>query len=207
MNPITAFQFQESQQVRVVADEHGNPWFCAKDVCDVLDYTNTSNTIADHCKEGGISKRYTPSPSGEQEMLFLSEGNLYRLIIKSNKPQAERFEAWVCDEVLPSIRKAGGYGNGVLIAETVELRNQIKELIRDKLALTADLQKLGNKRKEIKRAINQRLFKLGESLKGKLAVDLENLRQNESLTVASVENWFPDWWPREESTPVHNMGD
>lgn len=109
MSNMTIFNFNNTA-IRTLLDEQGEPLFCAKDVCDVLDYSNTSKAISDHCREKGITKRYTLTEKGEQEMTFINEGNLYRLIIKSNKPQAEPFEAWVCDDVLPTIRKTGSYG-------------------------------------------------------------------------------------------------
>lgn len=102
------FEFEELP-VRVINDDAGEKWFCAKDICAALGYANTSQTITDHCREKGISKRYTLTEMGKQELQFIDEGNLYRLIIKSRKEQAKRFEAWVCDEVLPSLRKTGGY--------------------------------------------------------------------------------------------------
>lgn len=110
MSQAVAFRFDELV-VRTYAVESGEPWFNAADVCAVLGYRNPSKTIHDHCRPRGITKRYTPTDSGSQEMTFINEGNLYRLIIKSRKPEAERFEAWVCDEVLPSIRKNGGYAS------------------------------------------------------------------------------------------------
>lgn len=102
------FNFTE-QAIRIVADDHDNPWFAATDICNVLGYSNSSKAIADHCKAGGITKRDTPTSSGIQPLTFINEGNLYRLIVKSRKPEAEKFEAWLMDEVLPSIRKTGGY--------------------------------------------------------------------------------------------------
>ena len=102
------FNFTPSFSVRIAVCD-GDPWFCAADVCDVLGYTNSRKAIADHCRGGGVTKRDTPTESGVQALTFLSEGNLYRLIIKSRKPEAQRFESWVCDEVLPSIRKTGAY--------------------------------------------------------------------------------------------------
>ncbi|HDL6201811.1 TPA: hypothetical protein PXI00_002517, partial [Mannheimia haemolytica] len=65
--------------------------------------------LAKHCKPKGIAKRYTPTKGGNQELTFINEPNLYRLIIKSRKPEAEKFEAWVFEEVLPQIRKTGKY--------------------------------------------------------------------------------------------------
>lgn len=111
MNTINApvqFDFN-SNSIRITIDGSGDPWFLASDVCAVLGYKNTSKAIADHCRQGGITKRYTPTESGVQEMTYINEGNLYRLIIKSRKPEADPFETWVCDEVLPTIRKTGRY--------------------------------------------------------------------------------------------------
>ena len=108
MSNLITQQFDGSQ-IRIV-EKDGEPFFCAKDVCSILGYANTSKTISDHCKEGGITKRYTPTSSGEQEMAYINKGNLYRLIAKSKLPNAEKFEAWVFDEVLPSIFEKGHYG-------------------------------------------------------------------------------------------------
>lgn len=105
---LSVFNFN-SNPVRVVADEKGEPWFLANDVCAILDYANPRQAIAKNCRQGGVSKRDTPTESGNQEMTYINEGNLYRLIIKSRKPEAEPFESWVCDEVLPTIRKTGSY--------------------------------------------------------------------------------------------------
>ncbi|HHF6598196.1 hypothetical protein MY800_00875 [Haemophilus influenzae] len=105
---FNAFNFKSSQ-VRVITDPNQEFWFCGSDVCYILGYKNAPDALAKHCKQGGIAKRYTPTQSGEQEMIFINEPNLYRLIIKSRKPEAEPFEAWVFEEVLPQIRKTGKY--------------------------------------------------------------------------------------------------
>ncbi len=104
----SVFQF-ESKEVRIFVDDQGKPWFCARDVCAVLGYVNDSDAIKKHCRESGVAKRYLSSGGQRREIAFIHEGNLYRLIIKSHLPAAERFEAWVCDEVLPTIRKTGKY--------------------------------------------------------------------------------------------------
>jgi prophage antirepressor-like protein len=110
-----------SLAIRIITDETGEPWFLANDVCAVLGYANPRDAIAKHCRQGGVSKRDTPTECDvairdatskartSQEMTYINEGNLYRLIIKSRKPEAEPFETWVCDEVLPTIRKTGKY--------------------------------------------------------------------------------------------------
>jgi len=92
-----------------IAENGGQYWFCAADICKALGYTNNRKAINDHCREKGVTKRYTLTEKGNQEMLFIDEGNLYRLILKSNMPQAKVFEDWVCDEVLPSLRQMGYY--------------------------------------------------------------------------------------------------
>jgi prophage antirepressor-like protein len=107
MANIANFSFN-STAVRTF-DDNGNPWFSAKDVCNILGYKNDSDAIAKHCKPKGVAKRDTLTDGGNQALSFINEGNLYRLIVKSRKPEAEKFEAWVMEEVLPTIRKTGAY--------------------------------------------------------------------------------------------------
>ncbi|HFA8748259.1 TPA: Bro-N domain-containing protein [Neisseria gonorrhoeae] len=107
MNAVQVLNFQQNS-VRTVADNKGELWFLANDVCEILGYTNPRRTVDLHCKSRGVTKRYTPTASGEQEMTYINEPNLYRLIIKSRKPAAEAFEEWVMETVLPAIRKTGG---------------------------------------------------------------------------------------------------
>ena len=105
--PIVAV-FESAQSIRIILIDN-EPWFSVADVCDVLGYANSRKSLADHCRAGGVTKRDTPTNSGIQAVTYINEGNLYRLVIKSRMPAAEKFEAWVCDEVLPSIRKQGYY--------------------------------------------------------------------------------------------------
>lgn len=81
--------------------------FCGSDVAKALGYAIPSKAVNSHCK--GVSKMEVPTNGGIQEMLFITEGDLYRLITHSKLPSAEKFEKWVFDEVLPSIRKHGAY--------------------------------------------------------------------------------------------------
>lgn len=108
MSNLINFDFNNST-VRTITDEHNEAWFVASDVCNILGYTNSRKAINDHCKAKGVTKRYTLTEKGEQELTYINEPNLYRLIIKSRKPEAEKFEEWVMEEVLPSIRKTGAY--------------------------------------------------------------------------------------------------
>lgn len=106
MSDLNVFAF-DSQAVRVVMVD-GQPWFVGKDVAEVLGYTDTVNAIKQHCK--GVVKRHPLStPGGTQEVRIISEPDMLRLIVGSKLPAAERFERWVFEEVLPSIRKTGAY--------------------------------------------------------------------------------------------------
>ena len=105
---FSTFNFKNSP-VRTITDPNSEIWFCGTDVCDILGYTNSRKASQDHCKVSGVTKRYISYPSGRKEVIFINEPNLYRLIIKSRKPEAEPFEAWVFEEVLPQIRKTGRY--------------------------------------------------------------------------------------------------
>lgn len=104
----SVFHFEESADVRVIVKE-GEPWFVAKDVCDVLGLTNSRvSTQSLDPDEKGVSKVYTPA-GGEQEMTIINESGLYALVIRSNKPNARKFRKWITAEVLPAIRKTGRY--------------------------------------------------------------------------------------------------
>ena len=103
MNDITIFTY-DNTNIRTVTTEDGTPLFCGKDVASILGYTNTTDALKRHCK--GVTIRYPlETPGGIQQVRFITEGDLYRLVFNSKLPEAERFEAWVVDEVLPSIRK------------------------------------------------------------------------------------------------------
>lgn len=107
MNELQIFKNAEFGQIRTV-EINGQPYFMASDVARALGYTNPSRSAKDHCKN--LIKRCTTDSVGrEQESLFIPESDIYRLIIKSKLPSAERFEKWLMEEVLPSIRKTGGY--------------------------------------------------------------------------------------------------
>lgn len=95
-------------QMRVQSNEKGQAWFCLSDVCQSLGLGNASQTKT-RLKAEGIITNYTPTKSGTQQMLFIDEPNLYRCIFQSRKKEAEAFQDWVVEEVLPTIRKTGGY--------------------------------------------------------------------------------------------------
>ena len=106
MNEMQVFQNQQFGEVRVI-EEDGRVLFCGSDVARALGYAKPQNAISTHCK--GALKRGTPTNGGTQSLSYIPEGDVYRLITHSKLPSAEKFEHWVFDEVLPSIRKNGGY--------------------------------------------------------------------------------------------------
>lgn len=116
MNEIRTFVNEKFGSVRVL-EENGKPLFCGADVARALGYARPSKAILDHCK--GALKRDTPTQGGIQSLLYITEGDLYRLITGSKLSEAQKFESWVFDEILPAIRKTGGYvANDDLFIET-----------------------------------------------------------------------------------------
>ncbi|PID48735.1 MAG: hypothetical protein CR991_10250 [Proteobacteria bacterium] len=96
--------------IRIQRDNADKFWFCGKDICQILGYSNSRKAISDHCRKDGVTNRNTIDNLGRtQPTTFINEGNLYRLIVKSQKPEAGKFETWIFEEVLPSIRKTGYY--------------------------------------------------------------------------------------------------
>lgn len=106
MNELQIFNNEEFGEIRT-AEINGKPYFVASDVATALGYVNPRKAVIDHCK--GVTKRDTPTSGGTQELSYINEGDVYRLIMRSKLPAAEKFEAWIMDEVIPSIRKNGGY--------------------------------------------------------------------------------------------------
>ena len=104
MNQMEIFSNQEFGSIRTF-EQDGKVLFCGKDIAKALGYQRTADAITAHCK--GVCVLPTPSNGGIQRMKFIPEGDVYRLIVHSKLPSAERFERWVFDEVLPSIRKHG----------------------------------------------------------------------------------------------------
>jgi prophage antirepressor-like protein len=108
MSNIQVFNHEMFGELQVLV-ENGNVYFPATEVAKTLGYSNPSDAIIKHCKKEGVAFREVLTSGGKQQKKFISEGNLYRLIARSKLPEAEKFESWVFDEVLPTIRKTGGY--------------------------------------------------------------------------------------------------
>ena len=106
MNQISIFNFNQSPiRVQLVNNE---PYFCLSDVTNVLNM-NRRSSEAFGLKEKGCKKITTLTKGGNQEIIYINEPNLYRVIFRSNKPEAVKFQDWIFEEVIPQIRKTGGY--------------------------------------------------------------------------------------------------
>lgn len=106
INELKIFKNTEFGEIGVLVID-GREYFPATDCAKILGYKNPQKAIREHCK--GVNEMVTPSAGGSQKKNFITEGNLYRLIVKSKLPEAEKFESWIFDEVLPQIRQTGGY--------------------------------------------------------------------------------------------------
>ena len=106
MNKLQIFSNPEFGSIRTL-DEDGKVLFAATDVAKALGYSNPHDAISKHCK--GVAKREALTNGGVQELNFIPEGDVYRLITHSNLPDAEKFERWLFDDMLPTLRKTGSY--------------------------------------------------------------------------------------------------
>ena len=119
MNELQVFQNSKFGDLEILTIE-GKEWFPAIKVAEILGYTNPRKAIRDHTKERGVTIRSVIDSLGRnQDKKFIDEGNLYRLITRSKLPQADEFEEWVFEDVLPSIRKHGIYATDSVIEQTL----------------------------------------------------------------------------------------
>lgn len=134
MNQMEIFKNPEFGSIRIVVDGE-KYFFCGMDVARALGYKDTVNALKAHCEEDGVAFYHlTDSLGREQKAKFISEGNLYRLIVHSKLPSAERFERWVFDEVLPSIRQHGAYLTREKLWEVATSPEALLKLCSDLLA-------------------------------------------------------------------------
>lgn len=116
-NKMEIFNNEEFGSVRIIED--GDKYlFCGSDIAKALGYSNAPDALNRHCR--AIVKRDTPISGKIQRINFISEGDVYRLITHSKLPSAERFEAWVFDEVLPTIRKHGAYMTDSMLDQVMQ---------------------------------------------------------------------------------------
>lgn len=211
MNELQIFNSGEFGEIRTIEID-GKPYFVGADVAKALGYNNPRDAVSRHCK--GVVKRDTPTSSGIQSMSYINEGDLYRLIMKSKLPSAEKFESWVMDEVLPTIRKTGSYRKPLTTVEQIQviatgfldheerlnrLENTMtidyaqQESIRD-LVSSVVIAHLGGKESNAYKEIGKKVFaECNRDIKTYFAVNARNnipkLRFEESMEY--VRNWHP----------------
>ncbi len=145
MRDLQIFKSEQFGEIRTL-EENGKVLFCASDVAKALGYAVPRKAVLDHCR--CVLKRNAPhpqSPNKQIEMSFIPEGDVYRLITHSKLPGAERFESWVFDEVLPSIRKHGLYATDELLNNpdfAIAAFTALKEEREKNAALTTAVGKL-----------------------------------------------------------------
>ncbi|WP_085060459.1 phage antirepressor [Staphylococcus haemolyticus] len=118
MNELQVFQNSQFGNLEILTFE-GKEWFPAIQVAEILGYANPRDAISRHTKNKGVVNHDVLSNGGVQRKKFIDEGNLYRLITRSKLPQADEFEEWVFEDVLPSIRKHGLYATDNVIENTL----------------------------------------------------------------------------------------
>ena len=176
--PVCVFENPEFGMVRTATDEKGEPWFCAKDLCDVLGYKRADNAVRQHVnphdalkqcvwvevgmkKDGTPAKRLTP-------MIFVNESGFYALVLGSKLPSALMFKDWVTSVVLPQIRKTGGYipvNEGESEEEMIRNAEQIlratlkeKEMLLEKQKKLLDEQKSKLHQQEVQMGLDKKLI-------------------------------------------------
>lgn len=115
MKELQTFNNLQFGNIRTITNTDNNPMFVANDVATALGYSKPNNAISTHCKHATLRQGITDSTGRVQAMNIIPESDLYRLVLKSQLPDAEKFQDWVCEEVLPSIRKQGLYITDVSI--------------------------------------------------------------------------------------------
>lgn len=129
MSAIIPFQF-EAHAVRVQVDELGQPWFNATDVCDALEMGNPSQAIKSHVDTDDLQKLEVIDSLGRtQRANHVNESGLYALILGSTKDAAKRFKRWITGEVLPAIRKTGGYSTTTMAALPAPTHDRVTAIL------------------------------------------------------------------------------
>lgn len=212
MNELQIFNSGEFGEIRTIEID-GKPYFVGADVAKALGYKDTVNALKQHCR-GVVKHHLTDSLGRNQEASFITEGDLYRLIMKSKLPSAEKFESWVMDEVLPTIRKTGSCQKPLTTVEQIQviatgfldheerlnrLENTMtidyaqQESIRD-LVSSVVIAHLGGKESNAYKEIGKKVFaECNRDIKTYFAVNARNnipkLRFEESMEY--VRNWHP----------------
>lgn len=165
MNEIKIFENADlSVQVRTTMNESNEPLFCLVDVAKALEYKRPADAVTQHCKNEGVSVLPTPTTNQYgaivmQDIKFGNEGQVFRLVMKSRCKRAVAFQDWVCDEVLPSIRKTGCYGQ----AEAARIAQATEYATIEQMKQILNIRPGSAKSLRIQRWLNEK-YNLGQNL-------------------------------------------
>lgn len=168
---VMVFECSEFGCIRILTDEKGEPQFCGKDVCKALGYVQADKAIARHVDEDDRTKRTISTPIishgkatcrfKRMQMLFVAESGFYALVLGSKLPTAQRFKHWVTSEVLPQIRKTGGFiplhegeSDEAVVRKTEEI---LRKTLREKDSFIAQQDKLISEQKVLLEQKNRRI--------------------------------------------------
>ena len=166
MNQLEIFKNREFGEIRTVTVD-GEPWFVAKDIAEILQYTNTQKAIRDHVdEEDKLTERIVLSGQN-REVICINESGLYSLILSSKMPGAKRFKRWVTSEVLPQIRRTGTYQKPLTPQEMMRVQLGMIDGHEERIThlentMTIDYEQ----QQELKKTVNKRVI---EVLGGKKA--------------------------------------
>lgn len=187
MNEVQIFNFKEnSVRTQYASDE---VWFCLKDVCKILEIKN-SNDVVSRINPKGVASIYTLTNGGNQKLTYINESNLYKVIFQSRKPQAEEFTEWVTGEVLPTIRKTGGYQMPKDPMQVLKLMFDAQEQTNDKLnEVVRDVQDLKDNKSLTPGEYNYLSKKVRDRVRDiKLVKHLEKLNQKQNSKLYQAIN-------------------
>lgn len=182
MNEVQIFNNEEFGEIRTITKDN-EPMFCLADVCRILEIKNVSDCKS-RLRQKGVVTTDTLTNGGKQKMVFIDESNLYKTIFQSRKDSAERFTDWVTSEVLPSIRKTGGYNKPMTTAEQIKLLAQGNTELSERMdRLENDMPLYGCEIDEIQSHVKRK------------AVNILGGKQSNAYKDASTRNKvFHDMW-------------
>ena len=160
MNQLEIFKNREFGEIRTVTVD-GEPWFVAKDIAEILQYTNTQKAIRDHVdEEDKLTERIVLSGQN-REVICINESGLYSLILSSKMPGAKRFKRWVTSEVLPQIRKTGTYQKPMTPQEMMRVQLGMIDGHEERIThlentMTIDYEQ----QQELKKTVNKRVIEV-----------------------------------------------
>lgn len=182
MNELQIFNNEEFGEIRTITKDN-EPMFCLADVCRILEIKNVSDCKS-RLRQKGVVTTDTLTNGGKQKMVFIDESNLYKTIFQSRKDSAERFTDWVTSEVLPSIRKTGGYNKPMTTSEQIRLLAQGNTELSERMdRLENDMPLYGCEIDEIQSHVKRK------------AVNILGGKQSNAYKDASTRNKvFADMW-------------